>query len=234
MHLIRALCRLQAIDAEWDEKGRLFQEIRARLMDESELQAARRAQKAREERLATLRSALRDAELELQGLQQKVNALDEALYSGRVLAPRELDNMRRDSEYLKRRISAREDEALELMAEIEELEQETSRGAEALQAKEAQWAQERQNLRAQYETLLARLKAIKQEREQIRTAIDAQALATYDQLRRTKHGQALSAFRDGRCQTCHVAVPSNKARLVEEGQEVLVTCEGCGRILYAG
>jgi len=58
-------------------------------------------------------------------------------------------------------------------------------------------------------------------------------LRFYDQLRAKKAGMALSPMKDRVCQTCRVTVPTCKAQMVESRQAI-VTCEGCGRILYLG
>ena len=233
MNVIEALCQLNALDQEWDEKGRLYQAVRQRLADQSPLESARKAQQDRRTALSQKRGALRDGELELNALQEKARQTEESLYSGRITSPRELENLRRDFEYLKQRIAQLEENLLNLMGAVETLEHETAQGEAELAAFEAHWAAEREADAALYQELRTRLQALQQEREALRGQIDANALATYDALRRSKGGLPLAPMRDSTCQICRVAVPIKKAQLVER-QEGLILCEGCGRILYQG
>lgn len=234
MHLIEALCRLNAVDQEWDEKGRLYQVVRQRLADQSPLEAARQAQQARQAALSQKRGALRDGELELNALQEKVRQAEESLYGGRITSSRELENLRRDCEHLKQRIAHLEESLLDLMESVEALEREAAQGAAELAAFEARWAAEREADTALYHELRARLQALQEERERLRSQIEARALVVYDALRRTKGGTPLAPVRDGICQACRVSVPSGKAQMIERGDESIVLCEGCGRILYRG
>ena len=233
MSLLGVLCQLQAIDREWDEKARLYRSVEGRLSDGSELKANREAQQRRAEGLAAERVELRDAELELSGLQTKAQEVETDLYGGRIRAPRELENLRRDSEYLQRRISEVEDRVLIALTGMDELEAAARRGEEELSSFEAAWADEHESLTAQYKELRARLRKLQSAREELRRALGRAELALYDELRNKKRGTSLSPVRNGVCQMCRVTVPSYKAELIQAGDTV-VTCEGCGRILYPG
>ena len=231
MHLLQALRQLQAIDREWDEKGLLYRSVRQRLSDQSELEAKRKAQHRRVEELSALRGQLHDLELKLSGLQEKAKQVETDLYSGRITSPRELENLRQDSDYLKKRVSGLEDQALMIMTEVDDLEVATQHGEEALRTFETQWAQDHESLIAQYKDSRARLQQLQSSREQLRATLERADLALYDELRDRKGGIALAPAKNGLCQTCRVTVPSYKAKLVEAG-ETAETCEGCGRILY--
>lgn len=232
MSLLGTLYRLQRVDQEWDEKAKLYQSVAQQLNDASELNARREAQQQRLRTLAETQSRLQDGELELESLQQKAAQIEDDLYSGRIRSPRELESLRQDGEYHRRRISELEDRVLELMGEVETLEAAAQQGQEALDAFEARWAETHRALIEQYKELRARLQALQAAREQLRGQLGRSELALYDELRRSKGGQALAPAREGICQVCRVMVPSFKAQVLQRGDTV-VTCEGCGRILYA-
>ena len=231
MALVGILVQLQRVDAEWDEKARRYQEVAQRLQDDSERTAIREAQAQRTKGRTEVSSQLRDGELELQSLQAKAAQIESDLYGGRIRSARELESLRQDGEYHRRRISELEDHVLALMARVEELEQEVSRGRQALGAFEAQWAQSSASLVEEYKGLRARLQELKDERERLRGNVGRVDLSLYDELLRTKGGKALSPLFLSVCQTCRVSLPSNKARMLQAGDTV-VTCEGCGRILH--
>lgn len=232
MELVQALRRLSDLDDEWDERARRFQELRERLSGDAVLQARRAEQRAHQERLAALRGELRDLELELDSLQERSRRVEADLYGGGILSPRELENLRRDSEFLKRRIAQLEDQALERMAAVEELAPAVERGAAELAAFEERWRQETAAAREEYAVLRTRLEEIKAERDQLRAQMPRRELALYDELRRSKGGRPLAPMVDRVCQVCRVSVPSHKATIAEGGADTVATCEGCGRILY--
>jgi len=233
MSLLDVLCQLQAVDREWGEKARLYRSVEGRLSDGSELKAKREAQQRRAEGLAAEWVELRDAELELSGLQAKAQKVETDLYGGRIRAPRELENLRRDSEYLQRRVSEVEDRVLIGLTGVDELEAAARSGEEELSSFEAASADEHESLTVQYKELRSRLRKLQSAREELRRALGRAELALYDELRNKKRGTSLSPVRNGVCQMCRVTVPSYKAELTQAGDTV-VTCEGCGRILYPG
>lgn len=232
MRLIQTLCQLYALDREWDEKVRTYQTVVQRITDQSERDAMREAQRRRTEELATNRTALQDAELELDSLTEKAAEVEKALYGGGVISPRELDGLRQDADHLKSHISDLEDRILEGITQVEQLEAETREGQQELQSFEARWAQEHEELTAQYKALRARLQEVQKQRDALRATLDAATLSLYDELRAKKAGVALAPMKAGVCQICHVTIPSYKARSVDRGEGV-ITCEGCGRILYS-
>lgn len=232
MTLLQTLWELQTLDQEWDEKARLFQAIRRRLSDQSALSARQEQQRSCEAQLSSTRVQLRDLELEIASLQNKLRQVEESLYGGRVRAPKELENLGQDREQLQKRISALEDQALALMTTVDDLEVQEAEGAEALRAFEALWRQDNQASLKQGRELKARLEQLQANRERLRSQIGRAELALYDELRARKAGIALAPVKNGICQLCRVTTPVAKIEAAVSGESA-VTCEGCGRILYA-
>jgi hypothetical protein len=234
MSSIETLCRLQAVDQEWGEKGNLYRALKQTLSDQAELTERREQHQRNTASLAAERSALRSAELELASVTDKARAVDKALYDeGGTLSPRELEAMRQNSEHLKRRIDQLETQVLNSMAHVEELDAQVAREGRDLQAFEATWTREREAQTTQYGALRARLHELRAERERLRADLAATELALYDSLRAKKGGLALAPLKDGLCQVCYVTIPWHKARSVSQGSAIII-CEGCGRILYQG
>lgn len=232
MELIQALCRLAEVDDEWDAKTHRFQELRNRLSDDAPLRAKRASQKSLEERLAAMRAKLHDLELEIEGLQAHEKQVEQALYGGAITSPRELENLRRDAEYLKKRIGRLEEEALNLMEQLDDLTAKVAQGAADLEAFEQQWDKETRIAQEEYVALRTRLEELQAERARLRSLIPRRELALYDELRRSKGGKPLAPMQGRVCLMCHVSVPSYKATIVEDSADAIATCEGCGRILY--
>ncbi|OGO05327.1 MAG: hypothetical protein A2Y73_06255 [Chloroflexi bacterium RBG_13_56_8] len=230
MNPIDVLCRLQKADHEWDEKAQLYQNLRQRLADQSDLDLARNRQRECAESLAKTKSRLRDNELKLESLQSKVKDVEKDLYSGRIHAPKDLENLRKDSLYLRQQASELEDQVLLGLTEADELETATRQAEEELRNYERKWAEEQQELQGQYTELRTQLHALQKARSQLRGDLGQSELRLYDALRAQKGGLAISPMKENICQTCRVRVPTYKARIVEAGEGV-ITCEGCGRIL---
>lgn len=233
MSLTDMLQHLQSVDLEWDAKARQYQSISGQLGDQSKLEERRQSHRELADELASTRGALRDAELELSSLQSKARETEEALYSGRVASPKELEGLSKDLAVHRRRIAALEETALEAMTRVDDLSEAERRNAEELQSFEEGWTRERGALVSSYHTLRARLKELQEERARLRERLDPAVLRLYDELRAKKGGQALTPLRDRVCQTCRVTQPSHKVQVVASGDQI-VTCEGCGRILYQG
>ena len=231
MALVQLLHRLQTVDLEWDEKARRYQFVKQTLVDTSEIDAQRKEHERLVAELSARRSKLRNAELELDSLVQKAREVEEALYSGAVSSPRELDNLRKDSEHLRRRISQLEDDILEGMAVVDDLAAAAQEGQERLEALEAQRARLHTALVQEYKDLRERLQELQETREDVRGQLGQPELTLYDELRKTKAGRALAPLQEGMCQICRVAVPAAKASRAQEGTAI-ATCEGCGRILF--
>jgi predicted nucleic acid-binding Zn-ribbon protein len=227
------LVRLQGVDRDWDEKARLYESVKKQLADQSELVSRRTAHGRLADELSATRGALRDGELALDSLHERVRKVEAELYSGRVRSPKELENLRKDSEHLRRRISQLEDRVLLAMTQVDELEEAARQGEQELRAFEVEWQETRRSLATQHEALRTSLRQLQQMREELRGQLGRAELGLYDELRAKKAGMALSPVKDRVCQTCRVTVPTYKARMVES-RRAIVTCEGCGRILYGG
>ncbi|MFP3896223.1 MAG: zinc ribbon domain-containing protein [Anaerolineales bacterium] len=231
MTLLRTLRKLQDVDQEWDEKAKAYKSVRQGLTDRSELEDRRETLHQREEELTSLRTRLRNTELEYGSLEEKIAGVKEELYGGRVTSSKELSSLQEEVEYLQRRFSELEERILEGMTTVDDLEESIASGRQALKIFEKDWQEERESLHTSYSTLRARLEALKKRRETLRNQLDVGVLALYDELRRKKKGQALAPVSDRVCQVCRVRVPSHKVQAIRSDERVVV-CDGCGRILY--
>ena len=231
MNRVQTLLALQTADQEWDEKGRRYQVLRRLLADLSELQALQEACRQIKHDLAASRTKLRNSELEMASLQAKQREVQDALYGGRVRVPKDLETLQKESQILQQRLHTMEEETLNLMALVEEYEAQDKTRVSVLQAFQEHSATEHEAQTTEYNELRTRLKAVQELRERLRGNINRSDLALYDELRGKKNGIVLAPMAESSCQICRVLVPVRKAQFVASGDEV-ITCEGCGRILY--
>ena len=104
---------------------------------------------------------------------------------------------------------------------------------EELKQIEERWEAEQDALRDTIARLQEELHDLEQRGRELRSAIDADKLALYDELLRSKGGVAVAVLKGDLCGVCRVRVPSGLAQRVRQGQE-MVLCNNCGRILVKG
>ncbi|MGC8627891.1 MAG: zinc ribbon domain-containing protein [Acidimicrobiales bacterium] len=234
---LEALLALQDVDTRIDQEKhrRATLAERAELSDVEEVIAQKLAQKSslvsqRDEVAA--RQA--EAESELQATEARMAQVHSKLYSGQVTATRELQAMAADEELLRKRVSELEDRALMFMEERGPLDaQVASLDAELaeLQTRRAGAARALQAAEREVDTVLAELEG---QRAGAKAAVPPKLLATYERLRDRLGGVAVARLVGGRCDGCHLSLPSMELdRIRHQAPGSLVFCEQCGRILVA-
>ncbi len=230
MKTVTLLAELQNLDMRIDENAVVRADLEKKLADDAEVAAAIAARQVSEQRTADLKAQLRALELETQSVAEHVKQLSERLYSGRITNAKELAGLNQDEKMLQRHQSTLEDQELELMEQIEAAERDA-------RAKRKEWedaaaryeAQSRQARAALAETERADRELMRR-REALRAQLAVDALAVYDELRRTKKGRAVAPIKGTSCAACGFAVPSGLISRANLGDE-LVFCTNCGRIL---
>ncbi|MEW5718168.1 MAG: C4-type zinc ribbon domain-containing protein [Chloroflexota bacterium] len=232
MNLISLLWHLQTTDNELDDKRKRARQVDDALANDPNLVAARSADDDAQKRLSALRAQMRDRELEAKTLDAKIKGIEERLYSGRVTNPKELDSVEKDLQMHKRQRSSLDDKLLALMDAVEQAQKLADAKAGALKQADGTRARDLEQLARERDALAARLAELNAEREQTRAALNADALRTYDHLRKAKGGRAVVQIKRDACGACGVATPTGLVHRAREGNEI-VLCSGCGRILAA-
>ena len=140
--------------------------------------------------------------------------------------------MGNEIERYEKEIRAIEDQELDLMEEADKLKEQI-----AVEDKKAASARElvaRQilDLAAKEKALEAQLQDLLRERGELAAKIDEDVLDRYDRLFASKGNAAVVALEHEVCTGCHMKITTQTAHRVKSGRE-LVSCEQCGRILYA-
>ena len=220
-----AIDRFTARVANLPEQAAL-DELVARLADNEVARAERRA--ALED--AVVRQKRLDFEVDT--VSRKIEIESNRLYSGIVGNAKELSDLSREVEALKRRKTVLEDSDLAVMEERETIEGELAAldaEHEVLVAGVASATAERD---AAAGAVGGQLSAAQAQRETWLPKIDRDLLGFYDTIRRAKSGIGAAAMIDDVCQGCHVRLPAIEAARVRAAQG-LVRCDDCQRILVA-
>jgi predicted nucleic acid-binding Zn-ribbon protein len=229
MSLAGQLYKLQQVDLELQRKQQELNEIENRLSDDKALVAAESKLASQKAQLEDTRKKQKSSEWELEDLQEKVRQINSKLYSGKTKDPKELVNLEKEVKGLKSQIRPKEDALLGLMSQVEEMEAKVKTTTEELERLKREWEQSQETLgqrKSEVETVLAKLKG---DRNGLAQQIDSEVLNTYERIRLTK-GQAVVKVEGGKCQGCHITVPTSQWQKAKAGD--LIQCNSCSKILY--
>jgi predicted nucleic acid-binding Zn-ribbon protein len=228
---LEQVIHLQELDDKIDAERERVAAIEVTLHDRSEYEAARRRHQEATQPLRQLEADQKDLELRAGTARNQLTEVEGKLYGGRVASPRELDDLQKRGADLRRQISTSDDRLLEVM---EQLEQATAAAGEA-DAKLRQVVTARKTLEtdllAERKSLVASVRQLTAERDQLRGETDATTLRQYDRLRSTRGGLAVAEVKQRTCQGCRVSLTAAYEQRLRQGT-TLVTCQSCGRILY--
>lgn len=231
MSSIFQLYRLQQIDSQIDKAQRRLDEIRAILDDDAELRRAQGRLTEAEDALSLAEKTLQSAESEVRDQRLKIEQTEAILYGGSVKNPKEIQDLQKKSESLKRYLATLEDTQLEAMLEKDERVDIAKEAQAVLDALQAKLAQSHSRLRGEQSQLNDELDRLEKERKVALPEIDDDELKLYSQLRKRKRGVAVAAISDGYCAACGATLTpglQQKARSTAK----IVYCPSCQRILY--
>ena len=228
MSLPAELHKLQQLDIELERRRQTIDEVTCQLTENEALVAAESQLASRTQQLEETGKRQKDVEWELKDL-EKINSLDNKLYSGTVGNPKELVNLKQEVDSLKKKSRAKEDELLELMGQTEELQTKVEAGSREFQELEQEWQQKRQVLTARKTAAETELAGFTGSRQGLAQRISAEALSLYEHINSSK-GQAIAKVEQGRCQGCYITLPTGQWQRARAGE--LVQCSSCSRILY--
>jgi uncharacterized protein len=197
---------------------------------EAQLAASAAALTALKSRGQHLEMDRKKLELDAGTRRESINRLKTQQYETR--KNDEFRAMGNEIERYEKEIQAIEDQELELMDQAEKL-----KGELAAEDKKASGAREsisRQmaDLEEKGKTLEGQLNQLTAERTEIAAKVEEELLSRFERLFASKGDAAVVALEHEVCTGCHMKVTTQTAHRVKNGKEI-VSCEQCGRILYA-
>jgi predicted nucleic acid-binding Zn-ribbon protein len=227
------LLELQALDLALDRLRARHEALEAAEEYRQASARVRDLESAVGELKLTLSEVARDQsrlETDIDSIGQKAEAERKRLYDGSVANVKELQSIESEITSLRNRISAKEDQLLEVMERREELE----KGLGPLESELAEARARVQDVDSsagrELEEIEQAVKAKTAERTQLVVGIDPDLLELYEDLRRQKKGVAAVELVDGVCQGCHQKMsPVYLERL--KNTVGIRRCEYCRRIV---
>jgi predicted nucleic acid-binding Zn-ribbon protein len=224
------LYRLQEIDLNVHQRHKRLEEIAAQLADNKALTDAQQQVTNDQQTLTPLQSKVRKLEGDIQSNTAKIRETDEALYSGRVRNPKELQDMQNEIQSLKKRNQELEDVLLETMMSVDTAEAALKDSTAQLETIGAQFELANKNLIDEQKRLKSEGSALLKNREQLIPTIDPNVLKVYNNLRPRKNNQPVAVLVNQSCSVCRVQQDMNVIQEVRKS-ESLTYCSSCGRIL---
>ena len=228
MSLPEELHKLQQIDLELQKKQQELNEVENGLSDNKAMVAAESKLASEKEQLEEVRRKQKASEWELEDVQEKVKQIYSKLHGGTTKNPKELVNLEKEVKIFRSQTSWKEDALLGLMTQVEETEAKIETSAEEFRRLKEEWQQRQETMRqrkGEVETVLARLG---QSRHELAKQINPEVLELYERIRLTRELAVVKVER-GRCQGCHITVPTSQWQKAKAGN--VIQCNSCNRIL---
>jgi predicted nucleic acid-binding Zn-ribbon protein len=134
-------------------------------------------------------------------------------------------------ETCKKAIAQLEDQQLELMEQGEDEQKKVNAATQAAAEMKRLVDQKTAELAAREGNLKKQLAELESNYEQLSVGIDETVLARYQRLRKNRGEKTVVGIEHSVCGGCHMKLPTQIV-VSCQGQQELITCPNCGRILY--
>jgi hypothetical protein len=228
---IADLYALQELDLAIESRRAAIADTQSLLEEPEELAEARAAAEARRAALREAEAVFKDREYEADALRAKIEPLERKLYAGSVLNPKELADLQKDIESLKRHRSELEDRALEAMEALEGAQREAADAEERLREMTKRYQDDKGNALSRAEVLEQELADLEGRRAERAATVEPGLMQLYDRLAAIRQRRAVAKVEGGACQGCRISLPTNLIQRARSGNAV-VQCSSCERILY--
>jgi predicted nucleic acid-binding Zn-ribbon protein len=197
---------------------------------EAQLAASAAALAALKSKAQHLEMDRKKLELDAGTRQESINRLKTQQYETR--KNDEFRAMGNEIERYEKEIHDIEDQELELMDQAEKLKVELTAEEKKASSARDSITRQRADLEEKAKTLEGRLNELSAERAELSSKVDEDLLGRFERLFASKGDAAIVALEHEVCTGCHMKVTAQTAHRVKNGKEI-VSCEQCGRILYA-
>ncbi len=221
-----AIARADRALDELPEKQAILQ-VRKRLREIEEVRGKAEAYCRRAEALVA------KATDESTMVRAKIDAEQEKVLSGSVTNPKELQNLTRELDSLKRRVDALDQETIGFMEKAEAGEAQLTKVDAALAEGRQKESGLIERFRAKGGELQTEISRLHAERDLLVAALPEELRRRYERLREAKKGIAVGVLADGMCGACRTHLPTDRAQAIESGPEI-AECPNCRRILIVG
>ena len=226
----KSILDLQTKDNEIQVVQSRLTEITAQLSHESSVSDASKIDEAIKLQYQSLSSKIRKLEGDNLTLLTQQKSVTTKIYGGEITSEKELTALQDELSNLDSKIEGLEDSLLSAMVDYDRYE-------EGVKKSEKNLSTVLQKRKIQLESITAEKGKLEHDQidlqillEELHTRIHPTIYTTYERLRKSKNGLAVSLMRGERCSACNISVPNTIAQTVATGSDILF-CNSCQRIL---
>jgi predicted nucleic acid-binding Zn-ribbon protein len=230
---LNILLELQQVDSQRDKVLRLRSNLDAGDKLTKDIASARSDYDKRKAEVAATNGSLKDAELELAGIEKRIKDYEAKSRAGSVTNTREMMNLEKEFNQLNRQRTTLDDKILTLMDQSE-TQTKTLKAAETLVAT---LERDLVTLKASFHEELVRLdgqtNGLNAKRSELSKLVTEPALLKRYEGLRIKPGNsgiAIAHTNEKTCGACHMQIGSIAVTQAAGGDELAI-CENCGRIM---
>jgi predicted nucleic acid-binding Zn-ribbon protein len=188
-------------------------------------------QRVKEERRAANSSQQR-LDLELKACQEHIRGEENKLYGGAITSPRELELIQQKiSEYQKNKTRL-EDEILKLMEADEKSHEKESALQKKAESISQEIAKRKRDVKRQLQEISMETQDLRGQLEGLLPQIPPEWLERYRKIAKAHNGVGIAKIKGDTCGGCHISMSDGMLQKAKRGEDVMVFCENCGRILY--
>ena len=231
--ILDKLLALQSIDTQRDKLIRARKQLDTGAEHQKRMEAAMTAAASQAAALSESSGALKDAELEQQGVEAKIKRSEDQMRSGKMTSAREIANIEKDLNQLQRQRSALDDKILQLMDAVEIGKTKHAQAEAASREAQTALATQKDVFRTALDKNEQESRRLDAERPGAAAAIGDNALLQRYEALRTRpatNGLAVARVIDRHCTGCSGQVSIQEEQRAKDGQSI-ATCDNCGRIL---
>jgi len=179
-----------------------------------------------------LNAELTDLETAQKGIEAKLKKIDADLYGGKVVNPREVEDLQHQIETLKKQRAKNDERILELWELAPPANKAADEAKTHIEAKRQELVEHQRKMLELKKTLEAEFKELNAKRPAAVQGVSAGLLARYDAIRQKHGGIGMTTVdRKGNCTMCGTLLPKKTVEAALEDK--VVTCDECHRIVYA-
>lgn len=231
MSQVLSLFRLQNIDSQIDRAVSRMEIIEKLLGDDNILNKAMSDAETASSEKEKSEQKQKDIEEEIRNLNIKIDQTESSLFSGVIRNPKELQDLQKEIEALKRYSEKLEGRLLDEMMEFEIIQENFQSTSSILSSIQLERGKQNLDLIQEKSELLKNAQKLRTERIAITEVLSKDDIDLYEYLRQERRGVAVTGIQDNTCAACGTTLTLALMQSVRS-PGVLTRCPSCGRILY--